>query len=186
MIAIIAQTIISSISIPTEAQNINIHLLNGEVVSISKAEWKRGKKYSDENTIVYKRKKEYFEVHKDQIDYVQYESLDTYEKTVDFMSEYARINDLDEHVLNYYHTKRHKNSRTSQTFAVGAWTIGALANPWFLAVAPLPTSQAVKHMKGVDYQYVLRGKEWRECKKRQKEKVKSLKAKAKALKESKN
>ncbi|OHX64601.1 hypothetical protein [Flammeovirga pacifica] len=179
-IAIIAQSIISAISIPTEADNINIHLNNGEVVSITKSEWKKGKKESDENTIIYYRKKERFEILKTDIAYVRYESLETYDKTADFMEEYAKIQDLDDDVLKYYNTKRHKKSRTSQTFAVGAGTIGVLVNPWFLLVTPLPWSQAVGTMKSVDYEYCVRGKEWKELKKERKAYVKALKEKAKA------
>ncbi|WP_281612987.1 hypothetical protein [Flammeovirga sp. SubArs3] len=178
MIAIITQALISAISIPTEAENINIHLFNGEIISITKAEWRRGKKYSTEDTFVYKRKKEYHKIHQNQIEYIHYESLDTYEKTADFMVEYAEIHDLDEDILKYYHTKRHRSSRTSQTFAIGAWTVGLVANPWFLLVAPLPTSQAVGQMKTVNYNYVLKGKEWKESKRNHKNKIKALKEKA--------
>ncbi|WP_044209560.1 hypothetical protein [Flammeovirga sp. OC4] len=178
MIAVITQAIISAISIPTEANNINVHLVNGEVVSITPKEWRKGYKHSDEFSIVYKRDKAFYQIHRKEISHVSYESLDTYDKTADFLKEYAEIHDLDEKVLNYYHTKRHKSSRTSQTFAVGAWTIGLVVNPWFLLVAPLPTSQAIGHMKTVDYQYVLRGKEWRKCKKEHKSKIKALKQKA--------
>ncbi|ANQ52650.1 hypothetical protein KMW28_21060 [Flammeovirga yaeyamensis] len=185
-IAIITQSIISAISIPTEADNINIHLQNGDVVSITKSEWKKGKKESDENKIVYYRNKEKHEILKSDIDHVRYESLDTYDKTADFMEEYAKIEEIDEDVLKYYNTKRHKKSRTSQTFAVGAGTIGLLVNPWFLAVTPLPWSQAVGTMKDVDYQYCVKGKEWKELKKERKLYVKALKEKAKMEKDNRN
>ncbi|NLR91712.1 hypothetical protein [Flammeovirga agarivorans] len=185
-IAIITQSIISAISIPTEADNINIHLQSGEVVSITKSEWKKGKKYATDDCFFYIRDKEKFEVKKSDIEYVRYESLETYDKTADFMKEYAQIQDMKEEDLIYYNTKRHKKSRTSQTFAVGAATIGVVANPWFIIVTPLPWTQARNTMKGVDYEYCVRGKEWKEVKANHKQKIKDLKAKAKEEKEMEN
>ncbi|AZQ64812.1 hypothetical protein EI427_21545 [Flammeovirga pectinis] len=177
-IAVLTQAVISAISIPTEADNINIYLKDGELVSISRKELKEKK--STNELIVYKRDKELVEIKASDIDYIRYESLDTYDKTVDFVKEYnIMVNDLDEHVLNYYNTKRYKKSRTSQTLAVAGWTLAIVANPLFWAVAPIPTTQAIMTMRSANKKYVVGGKEWKEVKKAQKAKIKELKQKAK-------
>ncbi|MBD0405467.1 hypothetical protein [Flammeovirga sp. EKP202] len=181
-IVVIAQAIISSISIPTEADNINIHMKDGELISITKREFK--KKHCTPTYIVYKRNKEYHNISVADIDYIRYESLDTYDKTANFIHEYdIMVNELDQHVLDYYNTKRYRKSRTSQTLAVAGWTLAVAGNPLFWAVAPIPTTQAALTMKKVDKAYVLSGSEWKECKQVQKQKIKDLKAKAK-LKEN--
>ncbi|KXX69943.1 hypothetical protein [Flammeovirga sp. SJP92] len=177
-IAVLTQAIVSAISIPTEADNINLHMKNGDLVSLTKAELKEKKSTSTE--IVYKRDKEYHKIPVQEIEYVRYESLDTYDKTVDFIEEYnLMIQEMDEHVLEYYNTKRYKKSRTSQTFAVAGWTLAVTANPLFCAVAPIPTTQAILTMKKADKTHVVSGKEWKAVKKAQKEKVRDLKEKAK-------
>ncbi|WP_044205435.1 hypothetical protein [Flammeovirga sp. OC4] len=177
-IAVITQAIVSAISIPTEADNINLHMKNGDLISITKAELKQKK--STPTEIVYKRNKEYHKIPAHEIDFVRYESLDTYDKTADFIEEYnLMIQELDGHVLEYYNTKRYKKSRTSQTFAVAGWTLAVAANPLFCAVAPIPTTQAILTMKTADKTHVVSGKEWKAVKKAQKEKIKQLKEKAK-------
>lgn len=177
-IAVLTQAIVSAITIPTEADNINIHLKNGELVSLTKKELKE--KESTMEYIVYKRDKEIKKIPVSEIDYVRYESLDTYEKTVHFIEEYnLMVNELDEHVLDYYNTKRYKKSRTSQTLAVAGWTLAITTNPLFWAVAPIPTTQAIMTMKKADKAHVVNGKEWKAVKKHQKEKIKELKEKAK-------
>ncbi|MBD0405324.1 hypothetical protein [Flammeovirga sp. EKP202] len=176
-IVVIAQSIISAISIPTEADNINIHMKDGELISISKRELKEKK--STPTEIVYKRMGEYKNIPISDIEYVRYESLDTYDKTAHFVEEYdLMIKEMDQHVLEYYNTKRYKKSRTSQTLAVAGWTLAVAGNPIFWAVAPIPTTQAALTMKTVDKAYVLNGKEWKACKKEQKRKVKELKKNA--------
>ncbi|OHX67161.1 hypothetical protein [Flammeovirga pacifica] len=181
-IVVIAQSIISAISIPTEADNINIHMNDGELVSLTKRELKQ--KHSTPTDIVYKRNKEYHNIAVADIDYIRYESLDTYDKTANFIDEYnIMIKELDQHVLDYYNTKRYRKSRTSQTLAVAGWTLAVAGNPIFWAVAPIPTTQAALTMKQVDKAYVLNGSEWKACKKFQKEKIKALKEKAQQNKE---
>ncbi|MBD0401022.1 hypothetical protein [Flammeovirga sp. EKP202] len=181
-IAVITQAIVSAISIPTEADNINLHMKNGDLISITKAELKQKK--STPTEIVYKRKKKYHKIPAHEIDYVRYESLDTYDKTADFIEEYnLMIQELDGHVLEYYNTKRYKKSRTSQTFAVSGWTLAVTVNPLFCAVAPIPTTQAILTMKTADKTHVVSGKDWKAVKKAQKAKIKQLKEKVKMDKE---
>ncbi|NME72272.1 hypothetical protein [Flammeovirga aprica] len=178
MSIIVIQAIASAISIPTEMDNINIHLHDGEVVSITKKEWKRGKRFSDESTLVYMRDKKLYVIEKENIESIRYESVKTHNKTVDFMEEYAKIQPLKEEAKQYYHTKKHKQGRFSQVLGVGAVCVGATVAPLILVVSPIPLVQAVSRLKKVDFQYCLKGNEWKELKQYHKEQIKYFKEKA--------
>ncbi|NLR93904.1 MULTISPECIES: hypothetical protein [Flammeovirga] len=175
MSIIVIQAVASAISLPTEMDNINIHLNDGEVVSVTKKEWKKGKHLSTENTFAFVRKKEVHFIQKSDIDYVRYESFKTHEATADFMKEYAELQELKEEAIQYHHTKLHKKARFSQVLTVGALSMGVFAAPMVLIVSPVPWIQAKLRMKKVDYNYCLKGKDWSELKKNHKEKRKSLK-----------
>ncbi|KXX70838.1 hypothetical protein AVL50_11375 [Flammeovirga sp. SJP92] len=178
MSIIVIQAIASAISIPTEMDNINLHLKDGQVVSITKKEWKRGKRFSDESTFVYMRDKKLYVIEKENIESIRYESVNTHNKTVDFMEEYAKIQPLKEEAKQYYHTKKHKRGRFSQVLGVGAVCVGATVAPLVLVVSPIPLVQAVNRLKKVDYQYCLKGKEWKKLKSYHKEQIKYFKEKA--------
>ncbi|ANQ51807.1 hypothetical protein MY04_4471 [Flammeovirga sp. MY04] len=180
MSIIVIQAIASAISIPTEADNINIHLKDDQMVSVSKKEWKKGKRFSSEDRFAYVRNKQVMFIEKSDIEYIRYESLRTYEKTADFMEEYAKIQELEEDVLKYFHTIKHKKARTSQVLGVGALCMGVFAAPVVLIVSPIPITQAVVRMRKVNYQYCTKREEWKALKKSRKEKIKNYKLKATA------
>ncbi|MBB3699525.1 hypothetical protein KMW28_24635 [Flammeovirga yaeyamensis] len=180
MSIIVIQAIASAISIPTEADNINIHLKDDQMVSVSKKEWKKGKRFCSEDRFAFVRNKQVIFIEKSDIEYIRYESLRTFEKTADFMEEYAKVQELDEEVLKYFHTVKHKKARTSQVLAVGATCMGVLVSPLVLVVAPIPLIQAVSRMRKVEYQYCVKGKEWKSLKNARKKKIKNYKLKATA------
>ncbi|OHX64546.1 hypothetical protein [Flammeovirga pacifica] len=175
MSIIVIQAVVSALSVPTEMDNINVHLKTGEVVSVTQREWKKGKTFSDHQSFVFIRKSEKKVIKKEEIDYIRYESYKTHSKTANFMEEYAKIQDLSLESKQYYHSKKMKKAKLSKAMAVGSLCAGVVINPFIFIVTPIPISQAIVRKIKVDKQFCLTGKAWKELKKNRKEKIKSYK-----------
>ncbi|KXX66844.1 hypothetical protein [Flammeovirga sp. SJP92] len=111
-----------------------------------------------------------------EFDSVKVNTLLSAKKVQKVYGEEIQISNVPENALYYEHTKKYRNARMSTMFAVSSWTL-VLLNPYFLVVAPLPTTQAIFRDKEVDKAYVMSGKEWRTFKKEYKDYRKSFRGK---------
>ncbi|NME71302.1 hypothetical protein [Flammeovirga aprica] len=142
-LVIVVQAVASTIKTPNQLDNVTFyHSGDSTVVPMTKLK---------KNTV-------------SEFDSVKVNTLLSAKKVQKIYGEQTKLSEVPEDALYYEHTKKYRNARMSTMFAVSSWTL-VLLNPYFLIVAPLPTTQAILRDKTVDKSYVLSGKEWRTFKK---------------------
>lgn len=161
-VAIIAASIASSISVPTSADLLEVKMQEREVIRVLPSALKAKKSSDTQIAIKVDKEIKYIEV--DAIESMTVHSMDTYDATHHFLTKTGvgmDVSDLDNDALRYYSTKRYKKGQNQKALCTAAITIGAVAQPWFFAIAPLPYVQHKTTLRTYDQSQLMSKAEYK-------------------------